>query len=71
MSRNTTIAVVLQALMKDGKPAQAAQTQAVAYCACALQIVAPMSLADKRELEKGGGPRAQQIVAEVRTKCVK
>ena len=60
-----------QALMKDGKPAQAAQTQAAAYCACALGIVAPMSMADKRELEKGGGARAQQIAAEVRQKCLK
>lgn len=60
-----------QALMKDGKPAQEAQNQAQAYCACALGIVAPMSLADKRELEKGGGARAQQIAAEVRQKCMK
>ncbi|MBX3502693.1 MAG: hypothetical protein KF889_24880 [Alphaproteobacteria bacterium] len=60
-----------QALVKDGKPAQEAQATAQAYCACALGIVAPMSVADKRELEKGGGPRAQQIAAEVRTKCLK
>jgi hypothetical protein len=60
-----------QALIKEGKPAQAAQTQATAYCACALGVVAPMSMADKRELEKGGGPRAQQIAAEVRQKCLK
>ncbi|CAN0451368.1 unnamed protein product [Phaeothamnion confervicola] len=58
------------ALMKDGKPAQEAQTQATAYCACALGIVAPLPLADKKELEKGGGPRATQIAAEVRTKCM-
>lgn len=60
-----------QALMKDGKPAQEAQVQAVAYCSCALKIIAPMSVADKRELEKGGGERAQQIAAEVRAKCLK
>lgn len=60
-----------QAIMKDGKPAQEAQTQAQAYCACALGIIAPMSVADKRELEKGGGVRAQQIATEVRTKCMK
>jgi hypothetical protein len=60
-----------QALIKGGKPAQEAQTQAVAYCACALKLIAPMSMADKRELEKGGGARAQQIAAEVRAKCLK
>lgn len=60
-----------QALIKEGKPAQAAQTQATAYCACALGVVAPMSMADKRELEKGGGPRAQQIAAETRSKCLR
>ena len=60
-----------QALIKDGKAPAEAQTQAVAYCACALGIVAPMSLADKKELEKGGGERAQQFAAEVRAKCLK
>lgn len=60
-----------QAIMKDGKPAQEAQAQAVAYCTCALGVVAPMSLEDKRELEKGGGARAQQIATEVRAKCLK
>jgi hypothetical protein len=60
-----------QALMKDGKPGQEAQAQAQIYCACALGIVAPMSLEDKRELEKGSGGRAQQIATEVRTKCLK
>jgi hypothetical protein len=60
-----------QALTKVGKSAQEAQTQASAYCACALGIAAPMSMADKRELEKGAGPRAQQIAAEVQKKCLK
>jgi hypothetical protein len=60
-----------QALMKDGKPAQEAQAKATAYCACALEIVKPLSVADKKELEKGGGERAQQIATEVRAKCLK
>ena len=60
-----------QALIKNGKPPQEAQATAAAYCACALDIVKPMSVADKRELEKGGGERAQQISAEVRAKCLK
>lgn len=60
-----------QAQIKDGKAPVEAQAVAAAYCACALGVIAPMSLADKRELDKGGGPRAQQIAAEVRAKCLK
>lgn len=59
-----------QALMNAGKPAQAAEAQAKAYCACALGVVAPLPMSDKRELDKGG-PRAQQIAAETRSKCLR
>lgn len=59
-----------QALMNAGRPAQAAEAQAKAYCACALEVVAPLPMSDKRELDKGG-PRAQQIAAETRSKCLR
>jgi hypothetical protein len=60
-----------QSLVTEGKPAPEAQSRAEAYCTCALGIVAPMSPADKRELDLGSGERAQQISAEIRTKCPK
>jgi len=60
-----------RSMTADGKSAQEAQAQAQTYCACALGIVAPMSAADKRELDIGGGERARQIAAEIRSKCLK
>ncbi len=59
-----------QGLINAGRPAQAAEAQAKAYCACALEVVAPLPMSDKRELDKGG-PRAQQIAAETRSKCLR
>lgn len=59
-----------QSMINAGRSAQAAETQAKAYCACALGVVAPLSIADKRELDKGG-PRAQQISLDIRSKCLR
>lgn len=59
-----------KALINAGRPAQAAETQAKTYCACALGVVAPLPMSEKRELDKGG-PRADQLAAEMRNKCAR
>lgn len=46
-----------KAMMNAGRSAQVAETQAKSYCACALGIIAPLPMSEKRELDKGG-PRA-------------
>ncbi|MBM3623121.1 MAG: hypothetical protein FJX20_20770 [Alphaproteobacteria bacterium] len=59
-----------KAMMNAGRSAQVAETQAKSYCACALGIIAPLPMSEKRELDKGG-PRAQQLAGEMQRKCAK